>query len=133
MQGLARNSGTLIQRAQSSHSTLNYRYEVFNGEIGDHKGTYIDFGEGRIIPCTEENLRDVELAFAITIHKSQGSEYPEGIYVVNPSDNRRLVYTAMTRMKERLVVIGKRHHFEEVIQREPDPIRTLFKEVSLAG
>ena len=55
-------------------------------------------------------LADVETAFAMTVHKSQGSEYPKVVLILPPAASplatRELVYTGATRAKQRLVVVG---------------------------
>ncbi len=90
---------------------------VFNGDIGlIRRINYltslmeIDF-DGRIAEYPNENLSELELAYAITVHKSQGSEYPVAVLPLidspRPLMYRNLLYTAVTRAKKILVVIGR--------------------------
>ena len=70
--------------------------------------------EPQHVNYTEEELENLTLAYAITIHKSQGSEYPVVVLPLNASDGdfalrRKLVYTAMTRAQKLLVVVGDEH------------------------
>lgn len=94
----------------------DYDKNVFNGDIGtiteinteDGKFT-IDFG-GEDIEYTREDLENVELAYAATVHKSQGSEYPVVVMPVSMSFymmlQRNLLYTAITRAKKCCVLVG---------------------------
>ncbi len=90
---------------------------IFNGDIGiiisvifDDECLLIDF-EGRLTRYDFTMLDDLEHAYAITVHKSQGSEYP---YVIIPIYNcgdrlltRNLLYTAVTRAQELVVLVGR--------------------------
>lgn len=91
-----------------------YDVEVFNGDTGrvrsaDKNGLSIDF-DGRVIDWPWDELGSLELAYAITVHKSQGSEYPAVVLVLHPSHGimlrRNLFYTAVTRARRFLCVIG---------------------------
>ena len=76
----------------------------FNEEV------LIHFDDGREAVYTYNMLDEVEHAFAITIHKSQGSEYPAVIIplLAGPEKlfNRNLLYTAVTRAKQMVVIVG---------------------------
>lgn len=89
---------------------------VFNGDIGlIRKINYltaqmlIDF-DGRIAEYPTDNLSELDLAYAITVHKSQGSEYPVVILPLidspKPLMYRNLLYTAVTRAKKILIIVG---------------------------
>jgi exodeoxyribonuclease V alpha subunit len=91
---------------------------VFNGDVGAvrsidaaAKTLRIDF-DGREVEYPFGALAALDLAYAITVHRSQGSEYPAAIVAVDTSTtvllDRKLVYTAITRAKRRVVVIGQR-------------------------
>ena len=95
----------------------NYDKEVFNGDIGRVKAIDIEEGElmiefdGRQILYPVNELDEVSLAYATTIHKSQGSEYP---CVVIPMAmqhytllERNLLYTGVTRGKKMVVLVGQ--------------------------
>ncbi len=92
-------------------------FGIFNGDCGtvvkiDHKEDQllIQFDD-RWVYYDNELLPDLELAYAITAHKSQGCEYPAVVYVAYdappPLLTRGVLYTAMTRAKELMVVVGK--------------------------
>lgn len=73
---------------------------------------YIDFGEGRIVEYGESDLEKLSLGYASTIHKSQGSEYRSVIInlqcVHSIMLTRPLIYTAITRSKDRVIIVGER-------------------------
>jgi len=89
---------------------------VFNGDIGRVKAiSYktetitVDF-DGRVCEYSFSEALDLELAYAVTVHKSQGSEYPAVILPIlrcpPPLTNRSLLYTAVTRAKALLIAVG---------------------------
>ena len=91
-----------------------YDVDVFNGDVGwirDLKdGTLtIDF-DGRWVAWDREDLSMLDLAYAMTVHKSQGSEYPAVVLALHGSHGimlrRNLFYTAVTRAKRFLCVVG---------------------------
>lgn len=92
---------------------------VFNGDIGfiteiDRvEGTIkVLFDDNRLALYTEHDLTDLQLAYAITIHKSQGSEFPVVVVpLVNGPPtiiNKNLLYTAITRAKKTVVLVGSK-------------------------
>ncbi len=100
---------------------------VFNGdkgiirEINDFAETMtVEFDEGRMVEYSYKLLDELELAYAITIHKSQGSEYPAVVIPLlsGPSMlmNRNLLYTAVTRARKCVTLVGNDTTFAEMIQ-----------------
>jgi exodeoxyribonuclease V alpha subunit len=94
----------------------NYEAEVFNGEVGRvveaaPEFLRVDF-DGRELTLAGDALDDLEPAWAITVHKSQGSEYPAVVVVVHRGHaimlRRNLFYTAITRARRFCCVIGDR-------------------------
>lgn len=92
----------------------NYKLGVFNGEVGtirrvDKHEMYVDF-EGNLVVYDHASAYDVQLAYAITVHKSQGGQYQNVIVVCHSDHNimltRQLLYTAVTRAKERVFLVG---------------------------
>ena len=94
----------------------NYEKDVFNGDIGwiseidpEQREVVIDF-DGRTVPYDYSDLDEVVLAYAVSIHKSQGSEYPAVIFPVTTQHylllQRNLIYTGITRAKKLVVMIG---------------------------
>ena len=104
---------------------------VFNGdcgiirEINEFAGTVtVEFDEGKIVEYTGATLEELELAYAITIHKSQGSEYPAVIIPLlnapKPLLNRNLLYTAVTRARKCVTIVGSENSVNEMIQNESE-------------
>ena len=95
----------------------NYEKDVYNGDIGQVKQIDLDEGqveidfEGRIVTYDVGELDEVALAYATTVHKSQGSEYPVVVIPLAtqhyPMLARNLLYTGVTRGKQLVVVIGQ--------------------------
>jgi exodeoxyribonuclease V alpha subunit len=96
----------------------NYEKEVFNGDLGIiqninevEKEVTIDF-DGKPIPYDLDELDEVVLAYACSIHKSQGSEYPVVVVVLHTQHyqmlRRNLLYTAVTRGKKLVIVLGSK-------------------------
>ncbi len=96
----------------------NYTKSVFNGDIGrislinreDNKLT-VTFDEARNVDYEYSDLEELVLAYAITIHKSQGSEYDTVILPIMKEQfimlQRNLLYTAVTRAKKKLIMTGE--------------------------
>ena len=119
-------SGDRVMQTQN-----DYTYNVFNGEITDNTVVCLNENQGYSFlkaaysPENKEvnyiprkyNADWVKLAYAITVHKSQGSEYPIVIMPVFSNRNmyRNLLYTATTRAKEHLVLIGFEKELEKGI------------------
>jgi exodeoxyribonuclease V alpha subunit len=91
-----------------------YDVEVFNGDVGrvvdaGPSGLGIVF-DGRRVDWAWDELPSLDLAYAMTVHKSQGSEYPAVVLCLHPSHSimlrRNLFYTAVTRARRFLVVVG---------------------------
>lgn len=100
---------------------------VFNGdtgiieEINDFAETMtISFDEGRKVEYSYKLLDELELAYAITIHKSQGSEYPAVVMPLLSGPrmllNRNLLYTAVTRAKKCVTIVGNDDTFDRMIK-----------------
>ena len=104
---------------------------VFNGDCGiireiiEFAGTVtVEFDEGKIVEYTGATIEELELAYAITIHKSQGSEYPAVIIPLlnapRPLLNRNLLYTAVTRARKCVTIVGSENSVNEMIQNESE-------------
>lgn len=104
----------------------NYDKNVFNGDSGVitdvfNKSISIDFFDKEVIHERTE-LDEIELSYAITIHKSQGSEYPITIIPISHTNSlifdRSLLYTAITRGKSIVIVIGSEISLNKIIANE---------------
>ena len=102
----------------------NYEIGVYNGDLGYVKHILEDGIEveinGKEIVIPNVDLDIMSLAYAITIHKSQGSEF-KNVIISLPDDannmlQRNLLYTAVTRAKERIIIISKSDAFERSIR-----------------
>jgi exodeoxyribonuclease V alpha subunit len=117
----------------------NYDKDVFNGDIGwiseinpEEREVAIDF-DGRRVPYDYSDLDEVILAYAISVHKSQGSEYPAVILPVVTQHymllQRNLIYTGITRAKKLVVMIGTKRALAIAIRNnKPQRRYTLLSE-----
>ena len=106
--------------------TVDKGMGIFNGDMGiikeinDFAETMtVEFDEGRKVEYSFKLLDELELAYAITIHKSQGSEYPAVVIPLlnGPSMlmNRNLLYTAVTRARKCVTLVGNEKTFFQMI------------------
>jgi len=114
------NDGPQILRASDRvmQTANNYDKEVFNGDVGivrsidDESGEVIVQFEGRAVTYLGDETRQLSLAYAVTIHKSQGSEYRAVVIPLHTQHyimlKRNLLYTAITRGKELVCVVGNK-------------------------
>ncbi|MBI9075787.1 MAG: ATP-dependent RecD-like DNA helicase [Desulfatibacillum sp.] len=96
----------------------NYSKEIFNGDIGTirhmnpgEKSVVVEFDTGSV-PYTFSEMEELVLAYAISVHKSQGSEYPAVIMLLSTAHyallQRNLVYTGLTRAKRLMVLVASK-------------------------
>ena len=111
--------GRLFREGDKVMQTKNVE-EISNGDIGyiteisgavDKKIT-IDFGDDRVVDYEMGDMETVQWAYATTVHKSQGSEYKVVIFNILPGHSvmlkRNLVYTAVTRARQKVYIIGSK-------------------------
>lgn len=107
---------------------------VFNGDMGivSQINTFaetltVEFEEKRFVEYSFKDLDELELAYAVTIHKSQGSEYPAVILPLLSGPRmlmtRNLLYTAVTRARKCVTVVGNEHTFREMVANESEQKR----------
>ena len=100
---------------------------VFNGDVGriravdpDNETVLVEFDDGKEVEYDSVQLEELDHAFATTIHKSQGSEFPIVVIPVFMGGQklmtRNLLYTAMTRAKELLVFVGSTSSIEYMVR-----------------
>ena len=100
---------------------------VFNGDIGRivaidsySEKIKVEFEEKKMVEYPFELLEELELAYAITVHKSQGSEYPAVVIPLLPGPRqlyyRNLIYTAVTRARKCVTIVGSDTTFQEMIE-----------------
>lgn len=108
----------------------NYELGLFNGDVGiirrDEKGVlkaFFEDGQGDLISIFPGLINQVETVFAMTIHKSQGSEFNQVLIVLPKKENiailtRELLYTAVTRAKSRVLIQGTREVIMKTAERQ---------------
>ena len=117
-QGIERGNRTFRLGDKVMQIKNNYDKEVFNGDMGrivrlepETREVIISF-EGRELPYDFMDLDEVILAYAVSVHKSQGSEYPAVIIPILIQHymllQRNLIYTAVTRGKKLVILVGTR-------------------------
>ena len=123
--------------------SVSFGQGVFNGDMGYivdinkiSGEVMVLFDDGRRVQYSAAELEDLVHAYAITIHKSQGSEFPVVIIPImggNPMlFNKNLLYTAVTRAKKMVVLIGKRNYIYHMVKNEYSLVRhTLLKQFML--
>ena len=122
------------------HTVNNYQMEwvspygvsgtgVFNGDIGyivevnkSQPSMKVEFDDGKIATYKHENFDELSLAYAISIHKSQGSEFPAVIITVSGGNpflmTRNLLYTAITRAKSVVVIEGSKESVAKMVKND---------------
>lgn len=102
-----------------NNGDIGYVTEIYG--YGSNKTLYIDFGDGRIKEYEGSDLDRLDLGYASTVHKSQGSEYKSVIINLQSAHSvmltRPLIYTAITRGKERVIIVGERKALCTAIKR----------------
>jgi len=98
------------------HTRNDYEKEIFNGDMGrivevyDNGGLTVDFPDREPIAYTTGELNDLQPAYAITVHRSQGCEYPVVVFPLVTQHfmmlQRHLLYTAITRARSLVVLVG---------------------------
>ncbi|HEX7809428.1 MAG TPA: AAA family ATPase, partial [Thermoanaerobaculia bacterium] len=105
----------------------NYDKNVFNGDVGviaaiepEKEVFAVDYGAELIVDYTFDEADQLTLAYATTIHKSQGSEYPAVVVVLMPQHSimlrRNLLYTAVTRGRKLVVVVGDQRSIDMAVR-----------------
>ena len=126
--GLVFKSGDKVM-----HLKNNYEKEVFNGDIGlvheinKSEGRVLVDYDGRIVSYDLLELDELTLAYTISVHKSQGSEYSAVIIALTtahfPMLQRNLLYTAMTRGKHLVIIVGASRALEIAFQNNKTSLR----------
>lgn len=114
--------------------TVDKGQGIFNGDTGiiEQINEFaemmtISFDEGKKVEYSFKNLDELELAYAVTIHKSQGSEYPAVVIPLLSGPrmlmNRNLIYTAVTRAKKCVTIVGDENTFQMMIENNQEQKR----------
>jgi exodeoxyribonuclease V alpha subunit len=115
----------------------NYDKEVFNGDVGfvegaGDQGLRVRMSDGRSVAYEDSELDELTLAYAVTVHKAQGSEYPAVVMAVHTQHfvmlRRNLLYTGITRGKKLVVLVGTERAARMAIRN--DRTRTRFTQLA---
>jgi exodeoxyribonuclease V alpha subunit len=115
------------------HLKNNYKKEVFNGDIGtisainpETNGISVIY-YGRTVNYDSEETDEITLAYAISVHKSQGSEYPAVIVPLTTHHyillQRNLLYTAMTRGRKLVIIVGSKKALKIALNNDQQALR----------
>lgn len=121
----------------------NYDKDVFNGDIGrvrnvnlEEQTLRVDF-DGNGVTYEFDELDELSLAYALTIHKSQGSEYAAVVIPLHTQHflllRRNLIYTAITRGRKLVVIVGSKKALEMAVRRQDDARRFTALAARLVG
>ena len=129
----------------TKHDHLNKKNGkgIYNGDVGyifdiDYEDKYVGFetDDGRRFWLSPEKYQNLQLAYALTIHKSQGSEYrnvllalPQNLMYMNGFLSRNLIYTGITRAKQKVRLYGSENVLKAALQNPERERRTLLKEL----
>lgn len=105
----------------------NFDDGVYNGDIGriididkNIESLKVEFYDGNIVSYKKEDVKDLDLSYAITIHKSQGSEFDCVLIPMMPASfmllNRNLLYTAITRAKKLVILLGEKKILKQMVR-----------------
>lgn len=115
---------------------------VYNGDVGYIKEVdryartiVVEFTDGKLVVYKDEEVNDIILAYAITVHKSQGSEFPVVIIVLRatPILTRSMLYTAVTRAKKSVLIIGSEYLVRSAVDKTDEKERHTFLKEFLTG
>lgn len=107
---------------------------VYNGDIGiitdietDEESLEVQFDDGKIVKYKKEDIKDLDLSYAITVHKSQGSEFKCVIIpmmqVAHMLLTRNLFYTGVTRAKDLVILLGDKRYIKKMVDNNRANIR----------
>ena len=120
----------------------DYEKKVFNGDVGfvvriGAQGALVRYGEDLEAEYKREEMAALQPAYAMSVHKSQGSEYPVVILPLVPGHRamlqRNLLYTAVTRAKERVILLGSRRALQAAVANDRTRRRFTLLAARLAG
>lgn len=122
-------NGELCFRLGDKVMQVKNNDEVSNGDVGTVMDIYrenrmgkmrVDFGDGRIMTYADDDFWPLTHAYAMTVHKSQGSEYPVVILPMLPCFRRMLrrniFYTAVTRAQEKVIIVGSKRAMAQAVR-----------------
>jgi exodeoxyribonuclease V alpha subunit len=105
----------------------NYAKQVFNGDIGfierlEADQVTVRYSEEQAVDYEKNELGELQLAYAMSVHKSQGSEYPVVLLPLVPGHHvmlqRNLLYTAVTRARKRVILLGSKAALRTAVEND---------------
>lgn len=135
--------GDKIINTKNNYSTSNLNSEaspIYNGSIGivtniDNNKMLVRFTDGEEIWLDNENIQNIDLGYATTVHKTQGSEFKSVIVAIDNSSyvmhNCELLYTAITRAKKHCIVISSCDSFNRCIDKKETKTKQTFLKMFL--
>ena len=105
----------------------NYSKQVFNGDIGfieelEADKVTVRYSEEQAVDYEKNELGELQLAYAMSVHKSQGSEYPVVLLPLVPGHHvmlqRNLLYTAVTRARKRVILLGSKAALRTAVEND---------------
>lgn len=122
------NSAQIFRQGDKVMQTRNnYSKQVFNGDIGfiermEPEKITVRYSEEQSVDYERSELNELQLAYAMSVHKSQGSEYPVIILPLMPGHRvmlqRNLLYTAVTRAKRRVILLGSKAALRTAVEND---------------
>ena len=120
----------------------NYEKNVFNGDVGfveaiGEKRLVVRYGEDHTAEYKREEMNELQPAYAMSVHKSQGSEYPIVVMPIvlghRAMLQRNLLYTAVTRARERVILLGSERALRIAVENDRTRERFTMLASRLAG
>jgi exodeoxyribonuclease V alpha subunit len=141
---LKRGEKVLREGDRVIQTVNNYKKDVFNGDVGrlltvdrENQELVVVFPEQPRVSYDLDELDQLELAYALSVHKSQGSEYPAVIIICHSSQyvmlQRNLLYTALTRAQKKAVLIGNRPALWRAVRNDQETRRYSRLRALVAG
>jgi exodeoxyribonuclease V alpha subunit len=138
--------GVIYREGDKVMQTENdYDKDVFNGDIGvmdkidpEEREAFVRFDENRLVKYDFKELDSLQLSYATTIHKSQGSEYPCVLIPIHTQHyvmlQRNLIYTALTRAKKLAILVGTKKALNLAIRNSDarERVTTLIDQLRIA-
>ncbi|MBQ7515602.1 MAG: ATP-dependent RecD-like DNA helicase [Schwartzia sp.] len=139
-----RAAGNFTYRVGDKVMQIRNDYEkgVFNGDVGfveamDEKKLLVRYGDELTAEYEREEMGELQPAYAMSVHKSQGSEYPVVLLPLVPGHHimlqRNLLYTAVTRARERVILLGSRRALRAAVENDRTRRRYTLLAARLAG